>query len=180
MKIGRFSMLLTAMFNLLLLVPKLGWAQDFDSTFWAKHLFKQPDSTLVKDSFWFPYDPPTKHWIYSRWKGYLPWAGKGSRSFGNFGEWHLAIITLRADHSFVYDAGFEGGRSLTVGRWWRTSDSTLCLNWKPTLSLRLCRDRKFDEHYRHHRRRDYDVPWPERIDHWAFAQRGDDLIPLTP
>ncbi|HEV2482990.1 MAG TPA: hypothetical protein VGS79_25170 [Puia sp.] len=175
-----FPLIGSTIFSFFLFVSKPGWAQDFDSTFWAKHPFRQPDSTLVKDSFWFPYDPVARNYIYSLWKGHQPWAGPRDQSYGNFGNWHSAIITLRADHSFVFDAGFEGGSSLTVGRWWKISDSAICLDWNDTLSLRLCRDRKFDTQYLHRHLRDYDYPWPERIDHWAFVRRKDDLVPLLP
>jgi hypothetical protein len=37
-----------------LLVPALGFTQHPDSIFLAHHPYHQPDSLLLKDSFWFP------------------------------------------------------------------------------------------------------------------------------
>jgi hypothetical protein len=165
--------------GLLSLISGVSIAQTYDSAFWAQHALKQPDSTLLKDNFWFPYNPPARHYIYSKWNGHQPWARKGDQSCGNFGSTHSAIFTLHTDHSFVFDAGFEAGSNLTVGRWWETSDSTLCLNWNDVLSLHLCRDRKLDAKYLRRKLKDYDFPWPDRIDHWAFVRQGDELVPLA-
>jgi hypothetical protein len=168
-----------AVFAMCLLSALVGHCQDFDSTFWAQHPLKQPDSTLVKDTFWFPHHSPYEDDTYTFTADKARWAGKGARTYIAGGRLYSAIITLRSDHSFVFDEGHEVGTSLTVGRWWNTSDSTICLQWNDALSLHLCRDRKLDEQFFHRQRAEYDNPWPTRIDHWQFVRRGDKLIPLA-
>jgi hypothetical protein len=163
----------------LFFVPLSCLAQDFDSTFWAQHPFKQPDSTLLNDTFYFPYHTVFETWTYGA-NDNAPWAGKGAYTYSNGGPYHSAFITLRANHSFVFEEGHEVGTSLTVGRWWNTSDSTICLQWNDTFSLHLCRDRKLDQQFFHRQRAKYGNPWPTRIDHWQFARRGKKLIPLAP
>src|SRR6185437_17091326 len=90
-----------------LLIPALGFTQDLDSTFWAHHSYRQPDSLLLKDSFWFPAHSRFEEDIYTQRTETFRWAGWGARSYSNFGMWHSAFITLRADHIFLFETGFE-------------------------------------------------------------------------
>jgi hypothetical protein len=164
---------------LMLLGLRSGFAQDFDSSFWAKHPLHQPDSLLLKDSFWFPPDPPFEHMTYTRQSHAPSWAGAGAQFYSNGGQWHAAFITLRADHTFVFEAGFEVGHSLDLGRWWEEDDSVVTLQWNDTLSLHLCRDPKFDAAYFHRHRNGNLYPWPIRIDRWQFIRREKKLVSLS-
>jgi hypothetical protein len=161
----------------ILLIPRIGLSQEYDSTFWAQHSYNRPDSVLLKDSFWFPLHPIWESKIYSERSEPASWAGPGARSYGNFGAYYSAVITLRENHSFVFNAGFEVGTSLTVGHWLESVDSIVTLQWDPTHSLRLCRDRKSYDRYFHARRVKCDFPWPIKIEDWRFIRRGDELVP---
>jgi hypothetical protein len=162
----------------LLLVPRSGSAQEFDTSFMAKHSFLQPDSLLLKDSFWFPPNPVGAQLTYPKRAEKFTWAGDGAFSYFYGDYWYTAEITLRADHSFVFYAGHEGGCNLTVGRWWEEADSIITLQWDDTLSLHISRDRDFDNKYFHQKRNELFPVWPIRIDHWQFVRREDKLVPI--
>jgi hypothetical protein len=153
-------------------------AQEYDSAFLAQHSYQRPDSVLLKDSLGFPLHSIWESKVYSEWSGTASWAGSHARSYGNFGAYHSTIITLREDHSFVFNAGFEVGSSLTVGRWSESADSALTLQWDPALSLRLCRDRKSYDRYFHAKRDKYYFPWPVKIEDWHFIRRSNALVPI--
>lgn len=161
----------------ILLLPRTGLAQEYDSAFWAQHSYNRSDSVLLKDSVWFPLHPIWESKVYSERSEPASWAGSHARSYGNFGAYHSAVITLREDHSFVFDAGFEIGSSLTVGHWSESADSTVTLQWDPALSLRLCRDQKSYDRYFHVRRVKYYFPWPIKIEDWHFNRHGNALVP---
>ena len=162
----------------ILLIPRIALAQEYDSAFWAKHSYHRPDSVLLKDSFWFPPQSIWQSKVYPNRSETASWAGPHAHSFGNFGAYHSAVITLREDHSFVFNAGFEVGSSLTVGRWSESADSTVTLQWDPALSLHLCRDRKSYDHYFHARRVKYYFPWPIKIEDWHFIRHANALVPI--
>jgi hypothetical protein len=91
--------------------------------------------------------------------------------------WHSALITLRSDHIFLFEAGFEGGNNLTVGHWYEAADSIITLQWDDTLSLHLCRDTSFAASYFQRKRRKNNHPWPLKIENWRFILRCDQLVP---
>lgn len=163
----------------ILLIPTLGCTQDLDSSFWAHHSYHQPDSLLLKDSFWFPPHSGFEEDIYTQRTETSKWAGLGARFYGNFGMWHSALITLRGDHIFLFEAGFEVGNNLTVGRWSKVADSIIVLQWDDTLSLHLCRDTTFAASYFQRKRRKNNYPWPLKIENWRFIMRNDQLVPVT-
>jgi hypothetical protein len=161
-----------------LVISRTGKAQTEDSINWVAH-FRQPDSVMVQDTILFPYDEPFQLATYTARDDQFRWAGRGARSDGDFQYWYTAEITLQADHRFVFELGREGPGSLTVGRWWNTSDSAVCLQWDGLLSLRLCKDSKAYSRYFYERLPFGLTYWPMRIDHWQFLRRGDSLVPWS-
>ena len=132
----RRSQNIFALFCALLLAGYDGLTQTYDSAFFPDHSLYRPDSVLLTDTFFFPYNSAFQRSTYSFLHENPSWAGRGARTYADRGFWHSADLTLAADHSFVFIAGFEVGTNLTIGHWWHTSDSTLCLQWYDLQSLK--------------------------------------------
>jgi hypothetical protein len=160
-----------------LIFSQIASAQSKDSINWREHSLRRPDYVLLEDTVIFPYDTQFEKAIYYGRNESRLWAGRGGHSYWDFGAYHSTEITLRQDHSFLFDAGSEGASSITVGEWWSSTDSTVCLQWDGPLSLRICKDPGFYFRYFHHHFQKWDIPWPTRIDHWQFAVRRDTLVP---
>ena len=140
------------------------------STF--KSIGQTKDSTKVYDKFakYFRYD--TDEYTSTKNEN---WA-KNSRTktFENQGDMHSTYIALNSDSSFVFLSIYEPGEFLSIGTWTEENDTIVILTWNKEKSKAICNNKKVYKRYYQ-----YGMPFPMKIENWAFVISKDKLIPVA-